>query len=197
MGHTRTFTPNYSPIHPWTYPDLPPELHIRPKWLLSLKFNPIFSGGLGLISVVLISAILAGSGCHVLKKDTQENINELNKFITNLKGTVQKRQSGFIGPYEGSSGNSWLVKKDQGRNWPVLKVIGDILTDSFTMWNLQRPLKFKPFQTTTLLHRLAWIIVVMSHNLWQPKSSVYKADVDVSSIRRVMFVSDWFRVGAC
>jgi chromosome segregation ATPase len=43
------------------------------------------SGGLGLISVVLISAILAGSGCHVLKKDTQENINELNKFITTLK----------------------------------------------------------------------------------------------------------------
>merc|ERR1712131_569388 len=43
------------------------------------------SGGLGLISVVLISAILAGSGCHVLKKDTQENINELNTFITNLK----------------------------------------------------------------------------------------------------------------
>lgn len=43
------------------------------------------SGGLGLISVVLISAILAGSGCHVLKKDTQENMNEMNKFITNLK----------------------------------------------------------------------------------------------------------------
>jgi len=43
------------------------------------------SGGLGLISVVLISAILAGSGCHVLKKDTQENFNELNTFITNLK----------------------------------------------------------------------------------------------------------------
>jgi len=42
-------------------------------------------GGLGLISVVLISAILAGSGCHVLKKDTQENINEMNKFINNLK----------------------------------------------------------------------------------------------------------------
>ena len=50
----------------------------------------IFSGGLGLISVVLISAILAGSGCHVLKKDTQENINELNTFITNLKGIVRK-----------------------------------------------------------------------------------------------------------
>ena len=62
--------PNDRPFYPWIYSD--------------------FSGGLGLISVVLISAILAGSGCHVLKKDTQENINELNKFITNLKGTVQK-----------------------------------------------------------------------------------------------------------
>ena len=64
---------NDPPIYPLIYPD--------------------FSGGLGLISVVLISAILAGSGCHVLKKDTQENINELNKFITNLKGTVQKISS--------------------------------------------------------------------------------------------------------
>ena len=61
-------------FHPWIYAD--------------------FSGGLGLISVVLISAILAGSGCHVLKKDTQENINELNKFITNLKGTVQNDGQG-------------------------------------------------------------------------------------------------------
>ena len=103
--HKRTFTPIYSPIHPWTYPDLPPKFHIHPKWLLPLKFTPIFSGGLGLISVVLISAILAGSGCHVLKKDTQENINELNKFITNLKGTVQKRPSGFIGPCARWSGN--------------------------------------------------------------------------------------------
>ena len=75
------------------------------------EIYPHFSGGLGLISVVLISAILAGSGCHVLKKDTQENINELNKFITNLKGTVQKRQSGFIGQCARWSGNG-----QKGRN---------------------------------------------------------------------------------
>lgn len=43
------------------------------------------SGGLGLIPVVLISAILAGSGCHVLKKDTTQNINELTTFVNELK----------------------------------------------------------------------------------------------------------------
>ena len=67
----------------------PPTLNLTCYFILFANFYPIFSGGLGLISVVLISAILAGSGCHVLKKDTQENINELNTFITNLKGTVR------------------------------------------------------------------------------------------------------------
>jgi len=42
-------------------------------------------GGLGLIPVVLIAAILAGSGCHVIKKDTAQGIAELNSFIDELK----------------------------------------------------------------------------------------------------------------
>merc|ERR1711953_148614 len=42
-------------------------------------------GGLGLIPVVLIAAILAGSGCHVIKKDTAADIAELTRFIDDLK----------------------------------------------------------------------------------------------------------------
>jgi len=43
------------------------------------------SGGLGLIPVVLISALLAGSGCHVIRKDTAKSIADLNAFIGELK----------------------------------------------------------------------------------------------------------------
>merc|ERR1711935_1104333 len=38
---------------------------------------PAKSGGLGLIPVVLISALLAGSGCHVIRKDTAKSIADL------------------------------------------------------------------------------------------------------------------------
>ena len=48
-----------------------------------------YSGGLGLIPVVLIAAILAGSGCHVIKKDTAADIAELTRFIDDLKGNAK------------------------------------------------------------------------------------------------------------
>jgi len=47
--------------------------------------QPQKSGGVGIISVVLISAILAGSGCHVIKKDTALEIKELTSFVNDLK----------------------------------------------------------------------------------------------------------------
>merc|ERR1711892_960056 len=43
------------------------------------------SGGLGLIPVVLISALLAGSGCHVIRKDTAKSIADLSDFVGELK----------------------------------------------------------------------------------------------------------------
>ena len=43
------------------------------------------SGGLGLIPVVMISALLAGSGCHVIRKDTAKSIADLNDFVGELK----------------------------------------------------------------------------------------------------------------
>ena len=42
-------------------------------------------GGLGLIPVVMISALLAGSGCHVIRKDTAKSIADLNDFVGELK----------------------------------------------------------------------------------------------------------------
>merc|ERR1712106_1216431 len=46
---------------------------------------PAKSGGLGLIPVVLISALLAGSGCHVIRKDTAKSIADLSDFVGELK----------------------------------------------------------------------------------------------------------------
>jgi len=43
------------------------------------------SGGLGLIPVVLIAAVLAGSGCYVIKKDHAENFADLQKLTNQLK----------------------------------------------------------------------------------------------------------------
>merc|ERR1711892_1563371 len=46
---------------------------------------PAKSGGLGLIPVGLISALLAGSGCHVIRKDTAKSIADLSDFVGELK----------------------------------------------------------------------------------------------------------------
>merc|ERR1711935_432166 len=46
---------------------------------------PAKSGGLGLIPVVLISALLAGSGCHVIRKDTAKSIADLSDFVGELE----------------------------------------------------------------------------------------------------------------
>ena len=40
---------------------------------------------LGLIPVVLIAAVLAGSGCYVIKKDHAENFADLQKLTNQLK----------------------------------------------------------------------------------------------------------------
>jgi len=88
------------------------------------------SGGLGLISVVLISAILAGSGCHVLKKDTQENINELNKFITNLKAENTATAALVQNLRDAISTKDSLIeslKKDIGANEEQTKKLNDLL----------------------------------------------------------------------
>lgn len=43
------------------------------------------SGGLGLIPVVLISAILAGSGCYVIKKDSTAALSNLEQLTQSIK----------------------------------------------------------------------------------------------------------------
>merc|ERR1711976_1048315 len=43
------------------------------------------SGGLGLIPVVLIAAVLAGSGCYVIKKEHADNFADLQKLTNQLK----------------------------------------------------------------------------------------------------------------
>lgn len=87
-------------------------------------------GGLGLISVVLISAILAGSGCHVLKKDTQENINEMNKFINNLKAENTATAALVQNLRDAISTKDSLIeslKKDIGANEEQTKKLNDLL----------------------------------------------------------------------
>ena len=61
--------------------------HFLPKKTkqLSKKINFIIYRGLGLIPVVLISAILAGSGCYVIKKDSAEAMNKLAQITQNIK----------------------------------------------------------------------------------------------------------------
>merc|ERR1711990_945449 len=47
-------------------------------------------GGLGLIPVVLIAAILAGSGCYVIKKDHAESFSDIQQLTSQLKSDNAK-----------------------------------------------------------------------------------------------------------
>lgn len=48
------------------------------------------AGGLGLIPVVLIAAILAGSGCYVIKKDHAESFSDIQQLTSQLKSDNAK-----------------------------------------------------------------------------------------------------------
>merc|ERR1712227_275799 len=50
----------------------------------------IEAGGLGLIPVVLIAAILAGSGCYVIKKDHAESFSDIQQLTSQLKSDNAK-----------------------------------------------------------------------------------------------------------